>query len=1250
MPAINAIRRSPRRQPKWRRTSTALRLRRLGTAAFLAAVFALLFAQMSGRAAPGDPINTLPYTKGFLVTGDYVIGGVDLNENDHPIVNGFSTGTIHIRETPCPPGQQCDVVPANADVIAAYLFWETITIADNPLTPLVDESVAPATGVKFRGNDIDITDVWTVNRSSTPESSTTPCWSSGDPLTRHIFRADVLRFLPMLLDKDDYETGRFLVNDSDLVANGFPLHTVTLPVTIGNEDPESAGASLLVVYRDLTEPLRKIVIYDGIYTQPNITVPMEQTLQGFYLSSTAKSAKFTHITASGQPNQNDKITFESGAGTGLQQQVFSDPFAAGSASQRAWANPTYDVSSLMQPGTNSGVYGETVTTRTFHQPTNGGNDCLTWGAVVFSTAVADEDPATLADPHLGDGLPDGLEDASGVMKDPDGKDLPKLKAMGAGSDQKDIFVEVNAMEAGPGTSYGSATAPYDSTNLINTVTDANGHHHVPTPADLKMVGDAFAAKGIRPHFDVGNVANYHALGVVQHSDWVDDYGQSLADQYLVGNGLGLNISSLARGGEIITETACVFDPVNNPSCHFPDFPGTVLWKVGLQSHRDAMVRDDGTELTYEQLTDPTEPGYFNWSAGTKRRRFDTKRKGLFRYLLYAHSRGMPKSLPCLEDGHPAPYDAVDQNGVGSCLTGPNPNFKLLDYHVPSSASGIADLPGGDLLVTLGLWDEFVGRPFPRAGTTFHELGHNLELWHGGLPATLGSKALNTATEIEPNCKPNHLSSMSYLFQVHGLFDDDDTIHLDYSGAQHGNINEGTTLFDGVLSPPASYQPAWFAPAGSQLALNLGVSPATRFCSGEKFDPAAPPAPMARVYAATKSSPIDWDGDLLTGSGEVALLNQDVNFDSTLNSAPNLLNGFNDWANIRLDQIGAVPTGALPGSLEGLDDASIIFWNGGGLIGSRGGVVWNQAGLIGSRGGLVGGRGGLVGGRGGSTWHEGGLVGGRGGLVGGRGGLVGGRGGLVGGRGGDQEIDSTIANDLGKTRPYALKVCVIGTPGCSAADPSTPEYHRVEGTFNAPPFGDFSDYEVQRKRAAASDTTFVTIPNATIKDPVTLKPTNRFRDLTELADGVEYAYRVRGVAADGNTGWTRATPNTVIEAVNDAPEAAPDGVFQVSNKSVLNGAVLGNDLDDDSPTAFRARRAILVSGPAVGTLRCGASGPSPAICADGTFRYTPPKGSFLGEVTFTYKADDGLSNDSHSPQVPLSGFSDTVTVTINVFKP
>lgn len=82
-----------------------------------------------------------------------------------------------------------------------------------------------------------------------------------------------------------------------------------------------------------------------------------------------------------------------------------------------------------------------------------------------------------------------------------------------------------------------------------------------------------------------------------------------------------------------------------------------------------------------------------------RRRFDRNREGLFHYILYAHARGIPKSTDKLSR----------------------------EFHVPKSSSGVSTLPGSNVMVTLGLWDNFVGTSFAQASTTMHELGHNFDL-------------------------------------------------------------------------------------------------------------------------------------------------------------------------------------------------------------------------------------------------------------------------------------------------------------------------------------------------------------------------------------------------------------------------------------------------------------------------------------------------------------------------------------------
>lgn len=1205
--------------------------RRAGTtrnAATLLAIGALSILMQSG----GQAVATLPYSRSFLVTGDYAVGGVDLREAAHPIVNGFSTAPIPMAG-----------VPANADIIAAYLFWETVTTGG-------DAWLTEATGVRFRGFPLDVANPLSVVRTEQP-SAGARCFGSGS-LSMHMFMADVLRFLPVKVDSAGKPTGKRLVNDADLQAQQLDRHEVTLPVRDGNAVPESAGASLVVVYRNpahdpVANPLKKILIYSGNVIKPDVATSVDLTIAGIYRSSVQRSARITHILSSGQPNSNLKVTFK-GAGNTVMSVAGSNPFTAGPASQRWWANPTQNVTLAMTPGGNTGAYGETVSTSIFHSPSNGSYDCVASGAVVFSTAVADVDE---------DGLPDALEDAPAPLLDANGAQLPDLHAMGAGDhgsgNKPDIFIEVNAMKASPGTSYGSATAPYSDT--LTTKVDAVGHHHMPTPYMLRMVGDAYAAHDIRVHFDVGSLDAYRTTasrclpaagettctptpGIVQYPDFVDDYTSHEADAYLIATGV--------RGGEVITETAC--DPAR-PGCHFPAFPGAVPWKLGLQAHRDSPV----DAATGGELQDFTA-----WDG--VRRRFDPERRGLFKYLLYAHSRGNPKSLPCLIDGVPMPYldQGIDTDGSGpdtdtpNCAGMDNPDFDANGYHVPTSASGVADLPGANLMVTLGFWDEYVGRPFVRASTTFHELGHTVGLLHGGpeteltaggswQPGAVVWGTPTTPTFAEPNCKPNYLSSMSYLFQAHGLFDDSDRIHLDYSWAARNTLNESSLVDDPMLPlPPASiprYQAAWFAPAESALALRLGAVEAKRYCSGEKF---AVSPHIARVHAETANEAVDWNGNELI---DLAPYAQDVNFDND-GSTRNELGGFSDWDNIRLNQNGASVSGTLSGSAEGSvwfdnsgsvwfdNSGSVWFDNAGGVFFDNSGSVWfDNSGSVwfDNAGGVwFDTAGGVFFDNSGSVWFDN-------------------AGGVFFDNSG-QEITYEDAKSFGRGRPHRTGTCVIGDDAivsqdatlpvaeqrfCSAAQPNTFGYHRIEVIFEQLQVGGIEDYLIERRSQDAlggtPDQEFATA--GTVAAHLV-----RFTDPAELANGIDYIYRVRGRSSDefGNSGWSRSVTET---AVNIAPVASDDA-YSVAGGSTLTvnaPGVLGNDTQDvDSPPTSR-RVFTVTSGPSHGTL---------SMNANGSFTYTPTPG-YVGADSFTYAADNGAW--SGNPAVPLSPPSNAATVAITV---
>ena len=178
--------------------------------------------------------------------------------------------------------------------------------------------------------------------------------------------------------------------------------------------------------------------------------------------------------------------------------------------------------------------------------------------------------------------------------------------------------------------------------------------------------------------------------------------------------------------------------------------------------------------------------------------------------------------------------------------------------------------------------------------------------------------------------------MNYLYEHQGLFDLSGHIQLDFSQGALPALHENA-LADGASLTTPPYRRAWYAPfyrldgTGhpvidpntqqkiiSPLVASQGAAKATRFC-GKSFGAGDPLTEMARVvspsFDAQTGSYIDWDGD---GQPDNPSPAQDVNFDGLGQSLPpsysDTFTGYNDWANIRLDQISA---NGLKGGLEDL---------------------------------------------------------------------------------------------------------------------------------------------------------------------------------------------------------------------------------------------------------------------------------------------------------------------------------------------
>ncbi len=536
------------------------------TRALSAVVFCLGFVSLFAQS--GQAADALQFFKNYFVTGDYVVGGVGIRgtgvlDTATQKITGstnsfYATGTIHMSGV---PGYVANGVPQQANIVAAYLYWETNARTTADPTVLAQGA--------FRGLPI-------VGTPLAPLSNTLACSGSGGgngnqtgAQTLLVYRADVLRYLPYKKDPNGQPLGQRLVNDVDLIANGFALHTVSLPDTgaggstspsTGNQAYLTEGVSLVVVYRiagaPAGAPLKSVVIYDGGYTFSSINPIMTQTIQGFYEASTTNpQAQMTQIVGDGRSNFQEQLTVNSSVPVGVST---SNPFPGALGS--AWDNLTFDVSNLMS-GDDSSISTEV----TPGNPTS--TACLSWGAIVFSTTVQNSD---------GDGLLDSWK-KNGLTDISDGT-LVDLPHMGAVLGQKDVFVEIDYMTT---LGYHNATQGV-----------VPGHSHLPSQAVLDQVGDAYKAKGFHAHFDVGNIYQ--------------------GDQYVIMYPLAGGATH--SGGEAIDEASC--GATQTPTCLYPDYPGTLSWKNGFEVVKDAYFNHDRRHIFHYALFAHTV-GLPRWSTNDK---------------------------------------------------------------------------------------------------------------------------------------------------------------------------------------------------------------------------------------------------------------------------------------------------------------------------------------------------------------------------------------------------------------------------------------------------------------------------------------------------------------------------------------------------------------------------------------------------------------------------------------------------------
>jgi hypothetical protein len=194
----------------------------------------------------------------------------------------------------------------------------------------------------------------------------------------------------------------------------------------------------------------------------------------------------------------------------------------------------------------------------------------------------------------------------------------------------------------------------------------------------------------------------------------------------------------------------------------------------------------------------------------------------------------------------------------------------------SGSSGVAEINGNDLIITLGAWGLNASTTENQnklinyqASTLMHEFGHNLGLWHGG--------------DVYTNYMPNYYSIMNYMYQLHGLPEIGNTMEGDRY-YYYQNVVIKNALFDkyGISSQSAEHNNCYT----TNFVMDYSNG------NGGSLDENAVDEPDGLQRSG--SAGIDFNGD-----GIIEIPGEKFNLNPDQDARWDVFNDYNDWAHLNL---------------------------------------------------------------------------------------------------------------------------------------------------------------------------------------------------------------------------------------------------------------------------------------------------------------------------------------------------------------